>query len=39
MAAGMLNQELDHQEVLATGRANAERFEQLLRSILAQLHD
>jgi purine-nucleoside phosphorylase len=39
MAAGMLNQELNHQEVLATGRENAGRFEQLLRSIIAHLHD
>jgi purine-nucleoside phosphorylase len=39
MAAGMLNQELHHQEVLDTGRQHAGRFEQLVRSIVANLHE
>jgi purine-nucleoside phosphorylase len=39
MAAGMLNQELNHEEVLETGRQQADRFQKLLRSIIANLHD
>jgi purine nucleoside phosphorylase len=35
----MLNQELNHEEVLETGRQQADRFQKLLRSIIANLHD
>ena len=38
MAAGMTNQELNHEEVLETGRQQAERFKTLLRAVIPQLH-
>jgi purine-nucleoside phosphorylase len=38
MAAGMLDQELNHEEVLATGRDQAERFKSLLRAVIGDLH-
>ncbi len=38
MAAGMLNQELNHEEVLETGRQQADRFKSLLRAVIPQLH-
>ncbi len=38
MAAGMLNQELNHEEVLETGRQQADRFKSLLRAIIPQLN-
>lgn len=38
MAAGMTNQELNHEEVLEIGRQQAERFKTLLRAVIPQLH-
>ena len=38
MAAGMSNQELNHEEVLETGRQQAERFKSLLRAVIPQLN-
>ena len=38
MAAGMMNQELNHEEVLETGRQQAERFKSLLRAVIPQLN-
>ena len=38
MAAGMMNQELNHEEVLETGRQQAERFKSLLHAVIPHLN-
>ena len=38
MAAGILNQKIDHDEVLATGRRVRETFVRLLRAVLPKLN-
>jgi purine-nucleoside phosphorylase len=38
MAAGILNQKIDHDEVLAAGRRVRETFVRLLRAVLPKLH-
>jgi purine-nucleoside phosphorylase len=38
MAAGILNQKIDHDEVLATGQRVRETFVRLLRAVLPKLN-
>jgi purine-nucleoside phosphorylase len=37
MAAGVLDQKIDHEEVLETGRQVRSRFTSLLKAVLPQL--